>query len=96
MLYDPEATLRNRIEVDLVEADVEIGFNLVDLAEQLSRSDHRSLVPRVLSDAGNVLDGIEARLSRLAAPDRSPFGPLIQELSREIEVAKSRNACPGV
>src|SRR4051794_2420549 len=88
--YDPGRPLRNRIEVEFVEADVEIGFNLVDLAGQEFQSGHSSVATRVLRDADDVLQDIERRLSRLGNADRECFRPLIEELRREVNVAKSR------
>ena len=81
----------NRVEVQFVEADVEIGFNLVDLAGQEFDSGHSSTGSRVLHDADAVLDDIERRLSRLDHADRESFGPLIEELRRQVTVAKSRS-----
>ena len=84
--------LRNRIEVEFVEADVEIGFNLVDLAGQEFQSGHSLTATRVLHDADAVLHDIDQRLSLLSSADRECFRPLIEELRRELDAAKSRGS----
>jgi hypothetical protein len=78
--------------VHLVEADVEIGFNLVDMAREEFESGRSSVAERVLRDADGVLEEIELRLSQLDTANRECFGPLIAELRREVSVAKSRRA----
>jgi hypothetical protein len=91
MPNDPGVPMRSRIEVEFVEADVEIGFNLVDLARQESSGGDSSFVARILADAGAVLTDIDQRLCHLGNSDRAAFGPLVAELRREIELARSRN-----
>jgi hypothetical protein len=95
MSNDPRSPVRDRIEVEFVEADVEIGFNLVDLAQQESGSGDASCLARILGDADGVLDDIDHRLPHLSNADRASFGPLIAELRREVELAKSRNSRGG-
>lgn len=92
MAYFPGCPLPSRIAVDLVEADVEIGFNLVDLAREELQSGHSSVAERVLQDADDVLHDIDQRLSQLDTANRECFGPLIAELRREVSVAKARRA----
>ena len=96
MPKDLGGPVRGRTEVEFVEADVEIGFNLVDLARQESKDGDSSLVARILDDADGVLADIDQRLSRLGHAGRAPFGPLVAELRREVEHAKSRNSRPGL
>lgn len=96
MTNDFGCLVRARIEVELVEADVEIGFNLVDLASQESKRGDFSFVARVLGDADGVLADIDRRLAELSSTDRASFGPLVAELRREIELAKSCNSRPGL
>lgn len=80
--------LRDRLEVGFVEADVEIGFHLVDLAGEPSNA---SEVARILRDADGVLDDIDQRLSRLDDADRSSFAPLVAELRRELTALRKRS-----
>jgi len=75
--------------IELVEADCEIGFGLVDIAEMESDSGERELAARALDDADRVILDIEQRLIRLAERNRTPFGPLVSELRRQIKRARS-------
>lgn len=79
----------NRMAIELVEADCEIGFSLVDVAEMESDSGDRELAVRALDDADKVVLDIEQRLVRLAERNRTPFGPLVCELRRQIKQARS-------
>ena len=72
------------LSVGFVEADVEIGFNLVDLARE-----NPSDAKRILYDAQLVLDDIDQRLSRFSDADRAPFGPLVAELRREFDLVRA-------
>lgn len=92
MAYDRACSLRNRFKVQFVEADVEIGFNLVDLARQEFQCGHSLVATRVLHDADEVLEDIERRLSGLDHLDRERFRPLIEELQREVNIAKCRDS----
>jgi len=92
MEYDHGRPLRNRIEVEFVEADVEIVFNLVDLAAQEFETGHSSIAERVLHDADEVLRDIERRLSHLDGVARECFRPLVEELRRQVHAAKSRDS----
>lgn len=70
-----------------MEADVEIGFNLVDMAESDS-----SLATRALEDAEDVFEDIRCRLDRLGALERGHFTALVGELRRQIDVAREQNS----
>jgi hypothetical protein len=79
---------RDRLEVGFVEADVEIGFNLVDLAGEPSNSANSA---RILADAAGVLDDIDLRLTRLGDADRASFAPLVAELRRELAALRPQS-----
>jgi hypothetical protein len=81
------STVDHRIPVELIEADFEIGFNLVDLADS-----RPSESLRILLDAEAVHDGILARVKRLDASESSNFQPLVGELRREIDLALARHS----
>jgi hypothetical protein len=70
----------------MIEADFEIAFNLIDLA-QTDQSD-RDWGARAVGDAQDVLLDVERRLQFLATPDRLPFDPLLGELKRQIAAAR--------
>jgi len=73
---------QHRIRVELIEADLEIGFTLTDLAA--SRSPDSS---RLLAEAGHVLLDALARVNRLEPAEQKIFEPLIKELRRAIDLA---------
>ena len=83
--------LSARIQRDLIEADVEQGFGLVDLAEAACLSGDIAGSARILDEAGQIVADIEDRISRLNLTDSCPFLPLLTELRREIEVARSHH-----
>lgn len=86
--------MRDRIEVAFVEADVEIGFNLVDMAQGEHGRGNSLIADRVLEDAEDVFHDIELRLDRLGGSERGHFAALVGELRREIDEAKARKG-PG-
>ena len=82
-----------RMAIELVEADCEIAFGLVDIAEMEADAGDRALAVRALDDADKVVLDIEQRLVRLAERNRMPFGPLVCELRRQIK--RARRHVPG-
>ncbi len=80
--------LRDRIGVHFVEADVEMAFNLVDMAETESELGNATLASQVIHSAEEVFSDIEQRLERLDEKARAPFTDLVGELRREIDLAK--------
>jgi len=72
----------HRIAVELVEADLEIGFNLAGLAES-DLADSR----RILCDAEDVYQDILTRVAKLDQHDRDNLAPLVRELRRTIDLA---------
>ena len=80
--------MRDRVRVQFAEADFEIGFNLVDMAEGESIRGNYARASRILKDADNVFLDIQQILCRLTIPERDPFGPLLGELGRAIGLAK--------
>ena len=80
--------MRDRMRVQFAEADFEIGFSLVDMAEAEVIFGNYTRAARVIRDADNVLLDIQQILCRLRIPDRGPFAPLLGELRRAIGLAK--------
>ena len=76
------ATPEHRVLVELVEADIEIGFRLVDMLEpgMAERS-------RLMSAIEDVYAGVVARVNRLQTPERENFEPLVGELRRAVRLA---------
>ncbi len=88
----PQSHRRNasqQVLIQLLEADVEMGFALVDVAlkEFLRGNESHSL--RALQEAEGVIQDIEQRLSHLRSEESDPFRPLVQELRREIDAARA-------
>lgn len=90
MSHPVGAPLRDRMDVEFVEADVEIGFNLVDMAAQELDSGNQTLASRLLEDAEGVFQDIGQRLEKTGAGSRASFGPLVAELRKSIDVARQR------
>jgi hypothetical protein len=68
--------------VELAEADIEIGFRLVDLVES-----NPSKAARVVAEADEVCEDALSRLNRLKPSERESFGPLLAEVRRAIDLA---------
>jgi len=80
--------MQDRMRVQFAEADFEIGFSLVDMAEgEAIRGDY-ARATRILEDADHVFVDIQQALCRLSVSERGPFGPLLGELDRAIGLAK--------
>lgn len=82
--------LRRRIEVEFVEADVEMGFSLLDLAKAESDEGNPAFAARAVANARDVVLDIEQRLLHLEAAARTPFSGLVAELRSQIECAGAR------
>src|SRR5215831_11311686 len=65
--------LADRILIQLIEADVETGFALVDEADAYRASGRPEFSSRALQDAEGILADIERRLERLGDSDAGPF-----------------------
>ncbi len=74
----------DKILVELIEADVEIGFALVDEAKAYHASGRQEFSARALQNAKDILADIESRLRQLDDSDSAPFLPLVAELRKEI------------
>lgn len=89
ILADPNRRkLAKRILIQLIEADVEMGFGLVDEAKAFRASGQPEFSYRALQDAENILVDIDLRLRRLGDSESVPFRPLVSELRNEITAAE--------
>ena len=88
MLRPAGSRSSDRLYVDFLEADFEIGFNLVDLVESAVQGGDAPGAGRVLQDAEAVFRDIEERLVRLGDDPSRPFEALLGELRREMDLAK--------
>jgi hypothetical protein len=72
-----------------VEADIEIGFCLVDSVESCPAD-----AARLVANAEEVYQDVLARLKRLEPSDRESFEPLVTELRRAIDLALPPSSPP--
>lgn len=79
-----------RLDLEFVEADVEIGFSLVDMAGKERSLGNLPLAARLLHVAEEVFHDITQRLEQADVRERESFGPLMEELRREIDSAAGR------
>jgi len=86
--YPIKRTLADKILIQLIEAEVESGFALIDDAEAYRTSGHAGLSWRALQDAEGVVEDIERRLQQLGDSASEPFQPLVNELRNEIASAE--------
>ena len=83
---------KDKVLVELIEADVDIGFGLVDEAKTYLASGQPELMSRVLQDAAAVVADIECRLRQLGDSEARPFHPLLTELRSEIAAVGSTDS----
>ncbi len=74
----------DKVFVELIEADVEIGFALVDEVKAYRAAGRTEFTSRALQGAEDILTDIERRLQRLGNFVSEPFHPLVTELRNEI------------
>jgi len=78
----------DQVLVQLIEADVDIGFALLDDAKTYRASGQPEFSLRVLQEAANIVADIERRLGELGDSESAPFLPLVAELRNEIAAAE--------
>ena len=76
------STPLHRVQVELVEADIEIGFELIDSIETFPGE-----AARLVADAEDVYRDAQARIGRLEPAEQAGFQPLMTELRRAIDRA---------
>ena len=75
----------DKLRLQWIEADVEIGFGLIDDARAYQASGQSEFSSRALRDAAAVVADIETRTKQLAVCAAQPFLPLLAELRYEID-----------
>lgn len=80
--------IADQVLIQLVEADVDIGFALVDEAKDYRASGQPECSSRVLHNAEDILIDIDRRLEQLGHVESAPFQSLVTELRNEIAAAK--------
>jgi hypothetical protein len=76
-----------RLRTEFVEADIEVGFHLVDMARLETLGGHAGSAARMTREAEAVMRDARERLDRLGPSDQFAFEPLVGELKRAIELA---------
>ncbi len=76
-----------RIPREIIEADFEVAFSMVEMAQSDSSREDRELATTLLHKAEGMLDDIRARLQRMTVAQREPFEKRCEELSHAIEAA---------
>ena len=76
-----------QVLIQLIEADVESGFGLVDEAKAHRIGGNGQFSTRALQAAEAIVADIEQRLAQLGSPGAEPFRPLVAELREQIAAA---------
>ena len=79
----------DRVRVELIEADVDMVFGLVDDAREEFHQGNPEFARSALDDAQRVLSDIEDRLRKIDEEHAAPFGPLVDELRKSIHAAEA-------
>ena len=73
-----------QVLIQFIEADVDIGFGLVDEAKACRATGQVEFSVRALQEAAAIVADIERRLHELGDSESEPFLPLIAELRNQI------------
>jgi len=79
----------DQVLIQLIEADVDIGFALLDQAKAYRLSGQSDFSAQALQQAKDIVIDIERRLQELGDSESVPFLPLVAELRNEIAAVKS-------
>ena len=92
MAHPSRRNVADQVSIQLIEADVDIGFALVDEAKAYRASGQPEFSARALQDAAEILADIDRRLQRLGDSECRPFLPLITELRNEIATVERESS----
>lgn len=84
--------VNDQVLINLIEADVDIGFGLIDDAKAHRISGQTEFSARALKEAAHILADIERRLGSLGESESVPFVGLISELRNQIAAEEQENA----
>jgi hypothetical protein len=70
--------------IQRIEADVDIGFVLVDEARAYRLSGQPEFSQRALENAAEIVTDIERRLAEQGNGDAAAFLPLLEELRKQV------------
>ena len=91
MLPNATRKVANRVLIQLIEADVDIGFGLVDETREYRESGHAEFSSRALENALEIVADIERRLQQLNESEAKAFSPLLAELRNQIAAVKQES-----
>jgi hypothetical protein len=77
----------DQVLIQLIEADVESGFGLVDEVRTYRVQGNREFSAKALQEAEAVVADIEKRLQQIGELKAAPFLPLVAELREQITAA---------
>jgi len=77
-------TVAEKVRIEFIEADVDIGFSLVDEAKACRAAGQPQFSSSALQQAAEILAKIELRIQQLGATEAAPFALLIAALRDEI------------
>jgi hypothetical protein len=80
----------DRIRIEMIEADGDMAFSLVDDARE--EFHQGNVAHAALDDANRVVEDIEERLAKLGAERSAPFRPMVDELRKAIGEAQAECA----
>ena len=84
-----------QVLIQLIEADVDIGFGLVDEAHAYRLTGQFEFCLRALRDASEIVADIERRLAQQGESKAWPFLPLLAELRSQIAAAQREESPPS-
>jgi len=88
-MFQPERRkVSDQVLIQLIEADVESGFGLVDDAKAHRMEGDGQFSSRALQEAEAVVADIEQRLAQLGDSEAGAFRPLVAELREQIGAAR--------
>jgi hypothetical protein len=86
---------KDKVLVELIEADVDIGFGLVDDAKVYRASGQAELTSRALQNAAGVLADVEERLKELEDFESGPPALWFQSCAARLPRWNRISAKPG-
>ncbi len=87
MFQPARRKVSDQVLIQLIEADVESGFGLVDDAKAHRMRGNGQFSSRALQEAEAVVADIEQRLAQLGDAEAGAFLPLLAELREQIMAA---------
>ncbi len=84
MAHPARRKIADQVLIQFIEADVDIGFGLVDEARAYLHNGQPAYSSRALQNAESVVVEIEQRLRELGDSAALPFQPLLAELRSQI------------